>query len=297
VKSVDLGITNISYNQLDDARILNKKLYIVPDWNKEFGIVFNELYVEEYVAEKSLFFPKTTENIEKYCIHYNITGEFNRTIPTECGNHVISFAIFVVDNKNRIYSKEWLTSINLKDKYSIASGENVIESKIAVSDINYIVVVPEIGDISKSGQSSKPFDSYSWGIEPVCQIDSFQPLNCKIKVEESQICYSCLDIKISDVFLWGYEKTILYCFFVEGKSSFSKGYFLGNNYIIAMFDEKNRLIDTINIFIGKKGYTGPRGGVYDTFIHEGKIRFEYFDCNNIKVDVQSIHKVIITQSK
>jgi hypothetical protein len=52
-------------------------------------------------------------------------------------------------------------------------------------------------------------------------------------------------------------------------------------------------MDTQKIFIGKTGFIGPRGGLHDTFMHEGTVKVGFFRCLSIKCQAQFIKKVII----
>jgi hypothetical protein len=64
--------------------------------------------------------------------------------------------------------------------------------------------------------------------------------------------------------------------------------------VLAFFNETGNLIDTQHISIGKKGYVGPRGGLHDTYMFAGKIKFEHLKYLDLKCSVQSIAKVIVS---
>jgi hypothetical protein len=199
----------------------------------------------------------------------------------------------VIDTKGRICSKEWVTGISLKEKYEISSGDCKMKLSLPISDIGYMVLVPEIGDVDINN-STKPQDlTYSSNCVSLQDFYKFIRLNCIIEIEIVESSYSYVNLTFSNPCLWGYEHAISLYLHVNGQSCAGNGYKLGKNYILAFFNENGNLIDTQSIFIGKTGWVGSRGGLHDTYMCSGKIQLEFFQFLNIKCTAQSIKKIII----
>lgn len=272
---------------------LNSMLYISPGLNSEFNVTINELYLSEKQYDESDFYSRYCQPKDSLslCLTYNITGTLNRSPSLGPYSEIIRFALFVVDVNGRIHSKEYITSINLYEKYALSSGVSNINLDLPVTEISKIVVIPEIGDVDFIG--ARPINNFGLTSHTI-DVKKFVPLNCKVVVEDTRSSYSYCDIELSNFQLWGYDKSISICFLVKGKSRNGSGFSLVNTYVLAFFNETGNLIDTQHISIGKKGYVGPRGGLHDTYMFAGKIKFEHLKYLDLKCSVQSIAKVIVS---
>lgn len=303
-KGIDENITTFASNSNDEIKELNKRLYIVPEWNDENGIIINELSISDKKIVRNSYLSSfgswmTNAGIDdgkkRYCLSYDITGNPNRPQTNSILPIMVKFYTIIVSTSGRIHSKKWVTSINLKDKYAISSGEYELEIDIPFEQIDSIVLMPENGDLDladvdyNSGRSI--LDK-----SPVRDFKNYKSLHCPITFEPAGNVYTLLDIQLSDFKAWGSGNSMSIAFLVKGSARYQSGYRLGNSYIIAIFNHLGKLVDTLHVFIGKTGYVGPRGGLHDTYMNGGLIKTMYLMYYDIKVNAAEISKIIISPS-
>lgn len=296
VKCSKLGLESNIQNQSNVLQSLNAKLCIAPELNNDFNVIFNELYFSESKGDNRLPYSSSVQsgNYSKYRLTFNITTTPDRVIPYGLFYEVVRFSLFITDIQGRIHSKEYVTSLNLNDKYAIAVGDYDVTLDMPVSEIYNVALVPETGDLNIN--CSRPANSTQY-LTNNRYFNDFSPLICDVEVEDKKSSLSNCEIEFSDFQFWGFGKSISLSFYIKGSTRFCSGYCLGNHYVLAFFNEKGVLIDTQNLFIGKTGYVGPRGGLHETTMCAGKIEFEYFQYLDLKCSVESIKKVIISRTR
>ena len=301
-KAIDDNITKLPLNGKDEIIALNRKLFIVPEWNHDNKVVINELSIsdKEIINSDPLFL--STYSLlgiqsykQRYCLSYDITSDINRPQMNNLFSSLVKFFIFVIARGGRVHSKNWITSINLKDKYAISTGDYELALDLPIEEIEALVIVPENGDLDMPNVDP----NYRVSILETKisrSVGDFQLINCPIIYETISNIYSRLNIELSDFKVWGFDHSISLSFLIKGHANSLSGYSIGNNYIVAIFNQNDKLVDTQHIFIGKTGYIGPRGGLHDTFMSGGKIRSEYLMYFDIKIDTTEIGKIIISPS-
>lgn len=301
-KAIDDNITELPLNGKDEIIALNRKLFIVPEWNHDNKVVINELNIsDKEITNSDPLFLSTYLSLgihndkQRYCLSYDITSDINRPQMNNLFSSVIKFFIFVIARGGRVHSKNWVTSINLKDRYAISTGDYELALDLPQEEIEALVIVPENGDLDMPNVDP----NYRVSILDTKisrSIGDFQLINCPIIYETISNIYSRLDIELSDFKVWGFDHSISLSFLIKGRANSQSGYSIGNNYIVAIFNQNNKLVDTQHIFIGKTGYIGPRGGLHDTFMSGGKICSEYLMYFDIKINTTEIGKIIISPS-
>lgn len=303
-KGIDENITTFASNSSDEIKGLNNRLYIIPKWNNENNIIINELSISDkkvvrdsYISYFDTLMSKTgiDDGKKRYCLSYDITGNPNRPQTNSILPIMVGFYVILISKGGRIHSKKWVTSINLKDKYAITSGEYELEIDLPLDQIEIILLMPENGDLDlecvdcNSGRSildNKPSRNFR----------NYKALNCPIDFEPTKNVYPRLDIELSDFKAWGSGNSMSIAFLVNGSARYQSGYCLGNSYIIALFNQSGKLVDTLHAFIGKTGYVGPRGGLHDTYMKGGVVRTMYLMYYDIKINAAEISKIIISPS-
>lgn len=301
-KAIDVNITELPTTDKDEIIELNKKLFIVPEWDLENKVVINELNIsdKEIINSDPLLSSAYSllgrrNDPKRYCLSFDITSDINRHQTNNIFSSIVRFFIFVIARGGRIHSKNWVTSINLKDKYAISSGDYELALDLPVKEIDALVLVPETGDLDIPNVDP----NYRVSIldkRIARRYRDFKLITCPIIYETISNIYSRLDIELSDFKVWGFDHSMSLSFLIKGHANSQSGYSLGNNYIVAIFNQNNKLVDTLHIFIGKTGYIGPRGGLHDTFMSGGEIHSEYFMYFDIKINTAEIGKIIISPS-
>lgn len=301
-KAIDVKITELPLNGKDEIIALNRKLFIVPEWNNDNKVVINELNISDKEIINSDPLRLSTYSLlgirddkKRYCLSYDITGDVNRPQTNNLFPSIVGFFIFVIARGGRVHSKNWVTSINLKDKYAISTGDYELALDLPIEEIEALVIVPENGDLDMPNVDP----NYRVSIldtKTSRSVGDFQLIKCPIIYETISNIYSRLDIELSDFKVWGFDHSISLSFLIKGHANSQSGYSIGNNYIVAIFNRNDKLVDTQHIFIGKTGYVGPRGGLHDTFMSGGKICSEYLIYFDIKINTTEIGKIIISSS-
>lgn len=281
--------------QVDDNTLfLNEFLFYVPEYNKKIGITIHNLNcIEKRQSElKSTYslYSILSNKSDKpvVCIEYDITTDATRTINLG-GLQSIGFYALTYNKNGCLDSKTYITSINTKEKYAITKGLCEINTSLSVNEISKIIFVPEIGDLELNTTYISSFDNYS--------SNSFEKFNGTIEIEPLKVGYNDINIAISEVNIWGKDNKCSISFNVKGNSTYHTGWRIGKSLTLALFNEKNRLIGTSGVFVGEKGYLGPRGGCHETYMSAGPIELIYLKYLDLDIDFSEIHKVIISQSK
>jgi hypothetical protein len=273
-RGIDCGIVTPPSSSNEDAIELSYKLYIAPSWNKKTRIIINEIKFETY-----------------YRISYKITCNPNLPII----HTKVKIALLVETIDGYLYAKHYVNSVDVREKYAVTTGVCTIFLKTPISNIDKVIFLPEAGDfdISYIGPSNLIFPKG----EPVASAyNKFSKLDCNIVMEP--IRNSTLNLIFSDFRIWGYKNVIYISFTAIGMNNqWQKGFFNGDNYLFAFFNEKNDLIITNKVFFGKQGIIGPRGGLHDTYMAPGNIQFVYMEYLKLPTDSSLIKKIIITSGR
>lgn len=291
-----------STNFDNEIKFLNSIIKVIPSWNTEMNIEIDTLNITDKIVMPS-FLSNFGSNYKEYflkdgkkhyCLNYQVSADPNRYMSSSLFPKMVNLYIAIISTGERIHSMNYLTSLNLKDKYAISSGEYDLSIDISNNSIRSLVIIPETGDIDISNsnqQLDKIKNKKSPGI-----FEKFTLLKCPILFEDNPNLYQRLDIKLNNIVAWGYGTTFELSFLVEGLTKSQSGYRLGNFYVIALFDKNNKLVETFHIFIGKTGYIGPRGGLHDTFMLGGELKMIFIEYFETKININEISKIIVSPS-
>lgn len=285
-KGLDLGNVKIKTSDSIIIQNLKDKIYFIPTWHNYASLKIENIDLDvEEAANESYYSPKLystvvlsrgkDHDISCLKISYKVLGSDNTgSHILACTKYDIETIIFNTDGQPIL--KAPLTRIDTSKKYAIEQGE--IKINTIINNIGAILIVPMFGDI----------DNYS---RSVCS-KNFEKYNGEITIEIPKSS----DLILNKPLIYGHKFTCSILMSIDGKVDFNKGFKIGNSYIIAFFNANNSLIESKNIFIGKSGYVGPRGGLYDTTRGSGKVKYIYFDIiDQLSCEFSNVAKIIITE--
>jgi hypothetical protein len=284
----------VSKYDLNNCDELNKLIYHIPDLNQDNNITIHKL-ICSYKTRKQIsdlsndwmsrLCPSFYDDEkQRFCLEYDITNNIERKDNTIFPERVTFYAL-VVNKTGRICSKEYITSIKKNEKYAIAKGFCEIDNSVPLKEIGGIIVIPENGDLDLERTNSNGSNL------------EFEEFRGEIDVEPWTNKYSSIDIKISNIKVWGKQKNSSISFEVTGNTKHCSGWQIGKELTIAWINHNGRLVETTNLFIGKKGSIGPRGGLYDTRTMPGSIKSLYFRYIKLSVDIEEVSKIIISEKQ
>jgi hypothetical protein len=261
-------------------------LYYVPDLNKENNITIHSLdcslkTIQEISLLNKDFFSYGTSNNKVICLEFDITNNYDTRTFSNPQDVLLRFVAFVISKEGRISSKTYITSIKKNEKYEIAKGAREINNSLSIEDIAAIIISPENGDLDINSDYS------------ICSDKEFKKFNGKIEIEPFTQKYNDINIKLSNIQIWGNKSKCSIAFEVTGNTTTNKGWQIGKQLRIAWFNKENRLIEKSNLFIGKTGYIGSRGGLHDTWMNYSSVSLLYFKYIDL-INIEDVSKVIIS---
>lgn len=272
----------------NNKKELNNLLYHVPALNQYNDITIHTLNCSVKTSKEfrelsndRMYFSLYDSNKQIICLEYDITNNFS-TNKTSNAPENLKFVAFVVSKEGRINSKTYITSIKKTDKYAISKGACEIKSSLPHEEVAAIIVIPENGDLDINSDYSRESDIEFTKFRGVIEVE---PFNKK---------FNDIDIVISNIQVWGAKKRCSICFETTGKTTIGKGWKIGKQLTIAWFNKENRLIETSNLFIGKSGFVGSRGGLHDTWMSNGYINLLFFKYIELSIDIKEVSKILIS---
>lgn len=270
VKSKDVGVTTLSSIDGSD-NALNRKITIIPSLNSNYNIIFNQL---QFSNEKGDEFLTCFEWEKRYWLKYNISfiNQNNRQFQLcDC----IDICIFVFCNCGRAHSKRRITSLSIKDKYTTSSGIFALDLDLPLNEIESIIIIPEL-------EGSTYFPPQTSSTPPLTismkgNVLKFIPIKCAIEYDTTSLSGLGKDMELLDMSIWGYNTTLSVSFFVNEKNNQMRKLFSDIRFTLALFDEKGTLLEAPWFFIEKTGF----------------LYFNYFELG---INIESIKKIVISQS-
>lgn len=271
----------------NNSNELNKLIYHVPALNQYNDITIHTLNcsvktIQELrqLSNSGMYFSLYGSNEQVICLEYDITNNFGTKLSNSPED--VRFVTFVISKDGRINSKTYMTSIKKTDKYAISKGACEIKNSLPHEEIAAIIVIPENGDLDINSDYSHKSD-----IE-------FKKFRGFIEVEPFNKKFDDIDIVISNIQVWGSKKRCSISFETTGKTLIGKGWKIGKQLTIAWFNRENRLIETSNLFIGKTGFVGSRGGLHDTWMNNGCINLLFFKYIELGINIEDVSKILIS---
>lgn len=281
-----LGRNVIKYHS-NNTNGLNHLLYYIPDLNKDNNITIQSLdcslkTIQEISLLNKDFFLSYRTSIDKViCLEFDITNNYGTTTSLNPNAILLHFAAFVISKEGRISSKTYITSIKKNEKYEIAKGAREINNSLPIEDIAAIIIYPENGDIDINSDYS------------MCSDKEFKKFNGKIEIEPFTKKCNDINIKLSNIQIWGNKSQCSIAFEVRGNTTANKGWRIGKQLRIAWFNKENRLIEKSDLFIGKTGWVGSRGGLHETWMNHSSVSLLYFKYIDL-INIEEVSKVIIS---
>lgn len=270
VKSKDVGVTALSsIDSLDNE--LNRKITIIPSLNINYNIIFNEL---QFSIEKGDDFLSCFKWEKRYWLKYNISfiNQNNRQFQLcDC----IDICVFVLCNGGRVHSKRRITSLSIKDKYATSSGIFALDLDLTLNEIESIIIIPELEGSTYFPPKTSSTPPLTISMES--KVLKFIPIKCTIEYDTTSLSGLGKDIELLDMSIWGYNTTLSVYFFVNEKNNQMKKFFSDIRLTLALFDEKGTLLEALWFFIEKTGF----------------LYFNYFELG---INIESIKKIVISQS-
>lgn len=269
VKSKDVGVTTLSsIDSLDNE--LNRKI-IIPSLNSDYNIIFNQL---QFSNEKGDDFLSCFEWEKRYWLKYNISfiNQNNRQFQLcDC----IDICIFVLCNGGRVHSKRRITSLSIKDKYATSSGIFALDLDLTLNEIESIIIIPELEGSTYFPPKTSTTPPLTISMES--KVLKFIPIKCTIEYDTTSLSGLGKDIELLDMSIWGYNTTLSVSFFVNEKNNQMRKFLSDIRLTLALFDEKGTLLEAPWFFIEKSGF----------------LYFNYFELG---INIESIKKIVISQS-
>lgn len=274
IRRLAVGVTPLSLGSTSENNELNKKIIIIPSWNDVYNITFIEL---QFTDEKGKTFIDCFDWEKRFWLKYSISFQRNNFRPLNKYSLFDSFDIFIIIicNGGRIHSKNRVSSICIKDKFAISKGIFALDLDIPISEIENILLVPEIEEsiyFPPKSNNEPPIE-----ISSVGKSSKYGPLNCKIDFNLANNSNKS-NVELLGFSVWGYEKSVAIAFIVRNYNNSISKLNSESRYSVGFFNQQNRLIDSVWFFVDKTGF----------------IYFKYFD---LEIEVETIDKIIISQSK